>query len=69
MNYLPSHTLVFYSIKVCGIEFQGGGLLYEIPRCVCFGSENVPIMKDTFGRIKHTHIEGILCTLYINIMV
>ena len=35
----------------------GGGLQYEMPRCVCWGSENVPIMKDVLGKNKHTHIE------------
>ena len=24
----------------------GGALQYEMPGCVCWGSENVPIMKD-----------------------
>ena len=27
----------------------GGRLQYEIPGCVNWGSENVPIMKDTLG--------------------
>ena len=28
----------------------GGGLQYEMPRCVCWGSENAPIMKDALGK-------------------
>ena len=41
-------------------HFPGGGgrLQYEMLGCVCWGSENVPIMEDALGQ-KHTHIKGI----------
>ena len=50
--------------KLCGRQ----RLQNEIHGCVCWGSENVPIMKDALGP-KHAHIEGILCILQIHIMV
>ena len=52
-------------MKVAG---GGGRLQYEMPGCVCLGSENVPIMKDALGQ-NNTHNEGILCTLNTHIMV
>ena len=30
----------------------GGRLHYEMPGCVCWGSEHVPIMKDALGKNK-----------------
>ena len=38
----------------------GGGLLdYEISRCVCWGSKNVPIsMKDAFGKKNTLILKG-----------
>ena len=34
----------------------GGGLQYEMPGYLCWGSENVPIMKDTFYKKKKVPI-------------
>ena len=47
----------------------GGHSSIKIPGCVCWGSENVPILKDTLGTKKNTHIEGFLCILHTHIMV
>ena len=33
----------------------GGGLLYEMPGCMCWDSENVPIMKDALGKTQKTY--------------
>ena len=35
----------------------------NMPGCVCWGSENLPILKDALGK-KTTHIEGFLCILH-----
>ena len=43
-----------------GGQAARGRLQYEMPGCVCWGSESVPIMKDTFG--QKTYIEGPLYT-------
>ena len=50
-------------------EPRGGGRLqHEMPGCVCWGSENVPILKDTLGN-ETKNTEGILSALNTNIMV
>ena len=59
-----------------GLDGEGGGVVmrrppglqYEMPGCVCWGYENVPIMTDALGQ-KHIHIEGILCIVHTHIMV
>ena len=61
----------FYRIMECvysngtrrGIEenTRGGGgvdLSIKMPGCVCWGSENVPILRDSLGKKKNTHIRG-----------
>ena len=46
----------------------GGDSSIKMPGCVCWGSANIPILKDALGK-KHTHIEGFLCILHPHIMV
>ena len=41
----------------------------KMPGCLCWGSEDVPIMKDAVGKKKLTHIEGIVCILHTHIIV
>ena len=36
----------------------GGGLQYRMPECVCWGSENAPIMKDSVGKKYKKTLKG-----------
>ena len=47
----------------------GGRLQYKNAWMCVLGSENVPILKDTLGKKKYTHIEGFRCILHRHIMV
>ena len=47
----------------------GGDSSIKMLRCVCWGFENVPILKDALGKKKHTNIEGFLGILHTHIMV
>ena len=42
-----------------GGEPRGGGgrrLQYEMPGCLCWGSEKIPIMKDALGKKKKNRV-------------
>ena len=47
---------------------RGGDSNINMPGGVCLVSENKPIMNDTLS-CKHTHIEGILCTIHTQFLL
>ena len=48
-------SILLYSSSGVTPRGGGGGLLYEMPGCVCWESENVPIMKDALGKKQKTY--------------
>ena len=48
------------------LDIPGGGvdLNIKIPGCVCWGSENVPILKDALGKKNIPILKGSLHTSY-----
>ena len=50
---LPEVAVYWQQVRPGDEGSLGGGegrLQYEMPGCVCWGSENVPIMKDALGQ-------------------
>ena len=67
-NSLSTKNIQGHIVHSSSSYTPGGRLQYEMPGCVCWGSQNAPIMKDALCQ-KHTHIEGILSTLNTHIIV